>query len=291
MTSSRILSNASAAVLCLLLGGCATQAPLGSEQPDYTDKPTNPAMQPVADAPRLPRVLLIGDSISIGYTVPVRDLLKGVANVHRIPENGGPTTRGLARLNEWLGTNQWDVIHFNWGLHDLRLESNGRHQVDLDEYERNLLRLLDCLQRTGATLIWASTTPVPPDVKGPRRDPADVPRYNEAARRVMDAAGARINDLCAFTKPRIARIQIPQNVHFTTAGSAELARPVAREIREALRQRHRTGSGSARPNASPKHDELAARADEVKSHLGDHGRRPPFAFHFEGCPSTGLVQD
>jgi len=150
---------------------------------------------------------------------------------------------------------------------------------------------LDRLQRTGAALIWATTTPVPQGVQGPQRDPADVLRYNEVARRVMDAAGVRINDLYALAQSCIDRIQIPQNVHFTTAGSAELARPVAREIREALRQRHRTGSGSARPNASPKHDELAARADEVKSHLGDHGRRPPFAFHFEGCPSTGLVQD
>lgn len=45
---------------------------------------------PITDTPGLPRVLLIGDSISMGYTLPVRDLLKGRANVHRIPENGTP---------------------------------------------------------------------------------------------------------------------------------------------------------------------------------------------------------
>jgi len=97
---------------------------------DFSDDPANPAMRPIEDIPALPRVLLIGDSISIGYTVPVRELLKGAANVHRIPENGGPTTRGLERLDAWLGTNHWDVIHFNWGLHDLKVESNGLHQVD-----------------------------------------------------------------------------------------------------------------------------------------------------------------
>ena len=115
MTSTAFRSNTSAAVLCLLLAACATQTPPAPDYPTYQATATNPAMQPVADDPRLPRVLLIGDSISIGYTVPVRDLLKGVANVHRIPENGGPTTRGLAKLDEWLGTNRWDVDSLQLG--------------------------------------------------------------------------------------------------------------------------------------------------------------------------------
>ena len=49
------------------------------------DKP-NPLAQ-IQDTPGLPRVLLIGDSISIGYTLPVRRLLAGKANVHRIAVN------------------------------------------------------------------------------------------------------------------------------------------------------------------------------------------------------------
>ena len=291
MTSTAFCSNASAVVLCVLLGACAIKTPPASDYLSYQTTATNLAMQPVRDDPHLPRVLLIGDSISIGYTVPVRDLLKGVANVHRIPQNGGPTTRGLAELDLWLGTNQWDVIHFNWGLHDLKLESNGRHQVELEQYERNLERLSDRLQRTGASLIWATTTPVPANVQGPQRVPADVPRYNEAARRVMDAAGVRFDDLCAFAQPRIARIQIPQNVHFTFAGSAELARPVAREIRAALGQRRRTGTGGAQSNAAPHRDELAAREDWVKSHLRAQSRRLPFSFEFDARRSTEFLQD
>jgi len=69
-----------------------------------------PAFDPVEDVAGLPRVLLIGDSISIGYTVPVREMLKGKANVHRIPANGGPTTNGLAHIDEWLGEGRWDLI-------------------------------------------------------------------------------------------------------------------------------------------------------------------------------------
>jgi len=55
----------------------------------------------------------------MGYTLRVREFLKGVANVHRIPENGGSTRDGLQKLDRWLGTGKWDLIHFNWGLHDL----------------------------------------------------------------------------------------------------------------------------------------------------------------------------
>ena len=51
----------------------------------------SPAFATVVDDPALPRVLLIGDSISIGYTVPVRKALAAQANVHRIPENGADT--------------------------------------------------------------------------------------------------------------------------------------------------------------------------------------------------------
>src|SRR5690349_5233165 len=72
--------------------------------------PDRAAFEKVVDDAKLPRVLLIGDSISIGYTVAVRELLHGKANVHRIPTNGGPTTNGLAHLPAWLGAGKWDVI-------------------------------------------------------------------------------------------------------------------------------------------------------------------------------------
>ena len=194
----------------------------------------NPAFRPVVDDPGLPRVLLIGDSISIGYTVPVQELLGGVANVHRIPENGGPTTRGLERIDGWLGDARWDLIHFNFGLHDLKRMSDGRQLVELAEYERNLDRLAARLEKTGAKLIWASTTAVPDaDLSPPRKD-ADVEAYNQAAARVMKKHGFPIDDLYAFTKPILSEIQRPVNVHFTDQGSKKLAETVAAAIRKEL---------------------------------------------------------
>ncbi len=75
----------------------------------------NAAYAFVEDDPTLPSVLIIGDSISIAYTDPVRAMLEGKANVHRIPVNGGNTLRGLDSLEVWLGDRNWDIIHFNWG--------------------------------------------------------------------------------------------------------------------------------------------------------------------------------
>ena len=79
----------------------------------------------VPDDPSLPRVLLIGDSVSRGYTLAARKALAGKANVHRAPENCGPTANGLKKLDIWLGDGKWDVIHFNFGIHD-RADQAGR---------------------------------------------------------------------------------------------------------------------------------------------------------------------
>lgn len=194
----------------------------------------NPAYREVTDEHALPRVLLIGDSISIGYTVDTQDLLEGVANVHRIGENGGPTTRGLERIDGWLGGAEWDLIHFNFGLHDLKRMGDGRNLVELHDYESNLDRLAARLKMTGAKLIWASTTAVPDGELSPPRYDTDVVAYNQAAARVMKKHGIPTDDLYAFSKPRLAEIQRPANVHFTPAGSKKLAEVVAASIRKGL---------------------------------------------------------
>ncbi|MBI1349070.1 SGNH/GDSL hydrolase family protein [bacterium] len=208
----------------------------------------NPAFAPVTDVAGLPRVLIIGDSISIGYTVDVREMLAGKANVHRIPTNGGPTTNGLKNIDAWLGDKPWDVIHFNWGLHDLKYITpdnpaaladpklpDSRQQVPLDEYEQNLAKLVERMKATGATLIWCSTTPVPEGSAG--RIAGDEQKYNAAAAQVMTTAGVQTNDLCAYAQPKLAEIQLPKNVHYTPAGSKVLAEKVAAEITAALEQR------------------------------------------------------
>ena len=205
----------------------------------------NPVFAPVKDNPKLPRVLLIGDSISIGYTLPTRDFLKGKANLHRIPTNGGPTTKGLASIDEWLGNRKWDLIHFNWGLHDLKYmgpngenlfpkEKGGKPQVPIDAYEKNLYKLVARLKKTGAKLIWRNNTPVPPGSKG--RYVGDSVKFNTAATRVMKKHGVPTHDLFTMSKKRMKEIMRPANVHYTPEGSKVLGKDVARVILEALKK-------------------------------------------------------
>lgn len=200
---------------------------------DAQRKP-HPSFAPVEDDPALPRVLLIGDSISMGYTIPVREKLAGKANLHRIPVNGGPSSRGVENLDKWLGDGTWDVIHVNFGLHDVRYMDDGTRQVSPEDYRANLGAIFDRLAETGATLIWCSTTPVPAGELTPVRKNEDVLEYNRIAAEVMAAREVPVNDLYAFALPKLAEIQIAANVHFTAEGYGVLAEKVAADIAGAL---------------------------------------------------------
>lgn len=201
----------------------------------------------VADDPRLPRVLLLGDSISIWYTHPVRQALRGQANVHRALEsptafaNCRTTAITLPQLDRWLGDRPWDVIHCNWGLHDLacvgREGGVPQLRVPVDEYEKNLEQIIRRLKQTGATLIYATTTPVPAGVTN--RADTDAQYYNGTALAVMARHALTVNDLYAFALPRLHVLQKPQNVHFHEHGSQVLGERVAAVILQVLNERAR----------------------------------------------------
>jgi acyl-CoA thioesterase-1 len=202
--------------------------------------------------PALPNVLILGDSISIGYTLQVRELLKGKANVYRptVPNgkkavNCSGSITGLAKLDGWLAGKEWAVIHFNWGLHDLKhVNEAGKHSISNDpdcptlttveQYSQNLDAITAKLKATNARLIFATTTPVVPGTVSPLREPAAPVRYNAAALEIMKANHIRVNDLYAFCEPHLSEWQLPKNVHFKPEGSAAIAQQVATAILEEL---------------------------------------------------------
>jgi len=99
----------------------------------------------VQDDPQLPRVLLIGDSVSRGYTQAVRKALAGKANVYRALANYGPTATGLKKIDVWLGDGKWDVIHFNFGIHD--------RATPISDYTQRLEQLIERMKQTGAKVV------------------------------------------------------------------------------------------------------------------------------------------
>ncbi len=205
-------------------------------QPDFDPATYEAGWGFVRDDPALPRVILIGDSISRSYTMGVRRALAGIANVHRAPANCGSTATalGFEILKLWLnqGGSQWDVVYFNFGIHD--------RNRDGEEYAANLVNIIDHLRETGATLIFARTTPFENE-DAPGVD-ASVP-LNAIADAVMAEQGVAVDDLHAAVAERVAELQGEDHVHFTAEGIAVLAEHVAATIKAALEGRADAAGG------------------------------------------------
>jgi hypothetical protein len=195
----------------------------------------------VDDAPGLPRVLLIGDSVSMWYTLPVRKMLDGKANVHRPPVNCHHTRQVFEDLEDYLGDKPWDVIVFHAGGHDITTRDSegkaapppaGKISVPLEEYKKNLKTIVNRLKTTDAKLVWVTTTPMGEAYisKGTRKE-EDIVIYNAAAAEIMKEHGIAIVDVYTLTKPDTGRL-LRDGVHFTDEGSGVLARAVVEAVQK-----------------------------------------------------------
>jgi acyl-CoA thioesterase-1 len=221
-------------------GGGQKKAGAGKKAPSASAL-RRQAMVQIEDDPKLPRVLLVGDSIAMGYTLPLREMLKGQANVHYPIENCHTSRQILERLDTYLGDKPWDVINFNCGIHDLTLRDadgksikagqTGKPWVPIDEYRENLHKVVARLQKTGATLVWCSSTPLP-DI-WPHRRPADIERYNAVAKEVMQQYKIPITDLHAAVQ-HLDEPKYDDGAHLSIDACKEIAREVGRPIVKAL---------------------------------------------------------
>ena len=198
------------------------------------------AEEPPAET-ALPKVLIIGDSISIGFTPHVVEQLDGKAVVKHHKGNAQHTGTGLKQLDQWIGNTKWDVIHFNWGLWDLcyrhpkskvqgkRDKVNGTLTTTLEQYEKNLDKLVSRLKKTDAKLIWAHTTVVPEEEAG--RIVGDDKKYNEVAAKIMKKYGITINDLNSLSREFPSDLfSKPGDVHYTQDGYQKIAKQVTAHI-------------------------------------------------------------
>jgi len=179
-------------------------------------------------------VVLVGDSIRIGYQETVRRELAGVAEVTAPQQNGGDSANVRANLDEWVIAHSPDVVHLNCGLHDLKREfDSASHQVELADYRANLEEIFGLITReTRATLVWAAITPVNEkwhhENKPFDRFEADVELYNAAAREIADGMGLAIDDLFGVvTAAGRDALLTPDGVHFKAEGYEILGKAVA----------------------------------------------------------------
>jgi acyl-CoA thioesterase-1 len=200
--------------------------------------------EPTASTP-LPKVLILGDSISIGYTPVVRKLLAERADVQRPNGNCQHSAYGLANVKKWVGDVKWDVIHFNFGIWDTHM-LDGQNQLVRDEtaapgplhirhtpeqYRKNLEQIIAVLQASGAKLIFANTTPI---MKRTGKRFEDIKTLNATAAALMNEKQIPINDLYEFVLPNAKEWQTGDQVHFNAVGNEALGRRVAEAIEQQL---------------------------------------------------------
>jgi dienelactone hydrolase len=135
-------------------------------------------------APKLPKVVLIGDSITAGYAPLVAKRLAGKAVVVSPAGSGGDSAQVLAHLEEWLVREKPSVVHFSCGLDDLA------------QYESNLRQIVARLQREPSIAVVFANTP-----EGRH---ADAKRYNTIATAVMHEANIPVHDLPDAGPERLA---------------------------------------------------------------------------------------
>lgn len=182
-----------------------------------------------------PRVLIIGDSISLGYTPFIKTHFSGKVVIEHNPGNAQHTGTGLNKVKEWVSNRDWDIVQFNWGLWDLcyrhtdskvqghRDKINGEITFTVDQYRTNLDSIVSILTKTtDAKLIFVTTSYVPEMEAG--RFSEDALKYNAVAKEVMRKHNVDINDI--YTESIAIHRQYgvgPDDVHYTQEGYKALS--------------------------------------------------------------------
>lgn len=212
-------------LLCLL--GLLLSAPSPAEGPHRERIEWCDIWFTDAEKEALPRVLLIGDSITRGYFDGVEKALAGKAYCGRLTTSrsvGDPVF--FDELALVLKQYPFAVVHVNNGLHGWAYSEKA--------YRAGMARLLDVLQRDApqAKLIVATTTPVRPDVEGGDK-PARILARNEIVAKLCAERGLMVNDLHGAMLPKPEWLS-GDGVHFGEAGRLAQAKQVAMVVGEAL---------------------------------------------------------
>ena len=186
------------------------------------------------------KLVLIGDSIRMGYENEVKKLLADKVEIFAPVENGGNSRKVKSKLDEWVIDQSPDILHINCGLHDIKREfGSGEVAVSLSEYKTNLQYILTAVSSKVETVIWATTTPVNSEWhrknKGFDRFSTDVSDYNQVSVSLSDDLGIHVNDLHQLIMNiGVNECLLLDGVHFNQSGSVHLGQAVAKAIQPHL---------------------------------------------------------
>ena len=177
------------------------------------------------------RVLLIGDSISVGYRSEVHKLLNGDAYVSAISTSKGIDNPNLIREIDFYAHAEefeYEAIHFNNGLHGFHLDDEGYREG----YERVIAYFHE--QYPSVKLILALSTPV--TVVGDAGTFSDendiVLRRNRIVCELAEKYGLEVNDLYACVAGR-AELSAGDGYHYKAEGYQVLSKQIVALLRGA----------------------------------------------------------
>lgn len=186
------------------------------------------------------KILLLGDSIRVGYDKYIKEALSNVAEVYYPAENCRFTTYLMRALNGYrknLGITELDLIHWNVGLWDNLVMQDGKNLVAIDAYADNIDRLCNIFKSVfpGAKMIFATSTPVQEELYGDfKRYNKDIEAYNAVAVDAVKRHGGMINDLYALMRDVPASYHSDATHFYTRAGTEIITNQVLGCIENAL---------------------------------------------------------
>lgn len=177
---------------------------------------------------RTGQMLVIGDSISLGYTPYLK--ISNTTITHDWDEignhgNADATPYGLNMIDEWLAGNDWDVVTFNWGIHDLGLVNGVGPETNtsLTDYKKNLTILAKKIQAKSRRCYFITTTDIPKGIPV-----GDTAAFRLVALEIMGALKIPVIDLLPVSES-VASDHINEE-HYNQAGYEKLAAYISAEL-------------------------------------------------------------
>ena len=165
----------------------------------------------------LPRVLLVGDSITHGYQEKVRELMRGTAYVDYVSLSNAIDQPFYKQVvSSVIESGNYALVHFNHGLHGIHMEK--------DVYRAEMEAFLSKLKMP---VILVTSTSVRPSAGNAQKLQMRVAERNDVVREIAAAQGWSVDDLYEVSIHMAEEKCLEDGVHYTQEGYAEFAKQVA----------------------------------------------------------------
>ena len=247
----------------------------GNVTPDAFILRFNRRANPSIEDPSLPRILIIGDSISGHYHERLRLLMQGKANIigeaslspRRDPKKSfwasvsnrfyrtDSATKGDDFKDYLAESGPWNIVHFNIGIHMFSKAQPG----DEKPYAEKLRQVVQTIRDSGAICLFANSTGTVADNTIPNSPNylTNCKAFNAAAEEVMREMGVPVTDIYGLIQPRIKELISGDLIHTNAEADQMMAELIAKRLNDTIATLPPKPKAAVGPNDA---DEAAGRS-------------------------------